>query len=118
MNRVTEDINRLLDIRTVRHIMFWVVYILTMTYIHGSGIDSGHYYAWLFNYLVELPVLMGLTYILTYLVIPKLLLPRKFFQFFIVSLMCLLFFSAMNVILDRRIIYPFSFRIFVTSNVP
>lgn len=92
--------------RWIRHLLFWISYVLTMTYIHGLGIQEGNYLPWFLNYLVELPVILGLTYFVTWYVIPKFILLKKYFISVLLIISGFLFFSFLNVILDKYIIGP------------
>ncbi len=93
----------------MRHGLFWTLYLLTMTYIHGSGVEHGNYLPWFLNYLTEIPVLIGLTYTIAYILIKKLILRKKYISFAIYTLLTLFVFSFINVILDVYIIRPLFF---------
>lgn len=107
MAEYKSHIEVLLGKRYVRHILFWISYILTMTYIHGLSIQEGKYLPWLLNYLVELPVLVGLTYLVTYVLIPEFFLDKKYVLSVILIILSFLLFSLLNVLLDIFIIEPY-----------
>jgi len=109
VKKTNEDISLFLKIRWLRHVAFWATYLLSMTYIHGSGVEHGHYLPWLLNYLAELPILIALTYTIAYLMIEDLLLSRKYLQFAAYSVMSMLTFSYLNVVLDVFVILPHFF---------
>jgi len=101
------DIEKLIGNRFTRHFLFWTGYVLTMTYIHGLGIQGGNYLPWFLNYLVELPVILGLTYLITWFVIPEFLLSKRYLLTALLILSSFLFFSFLNVLLDKYIIGPY-----------
>ncbi|MGC9344604.1 MAG: histidine kinase, partial [Bacteroidales bacterium] len=106
MQEEKNHIEKLFGNRIVRHSLFWMGYVLTMTYIHGLGIQHGNYLPWFFNYLIELPVLLGLTYFITWFIIPKFLLARKYLITILLVILGFVFFSFLNVLLDKFIISP------------
>lgn len=93
--------------KILRHILFWLSYVLVMTYIHGLGVSGGRYLPWFLNYLVELPVLMGLSYLISYFIIPVFFRNGKFGLGSLLIIMALLSFSFMNILLDKYIIGSF-----------
>lgn len=108
--QVQKDIiNRFMDIRWLRHLLFWILYILTMSYIHATGFNKGEYLPWINNYLIELPVVTGLTYSITYLLIPVLLYHKRYILFLLFSLFAVFFFSFLNIILENTLIIPLLF---------
>jgi hypothetical protein len=109
MQEQRDYIVKLLDIRWVRHLLFWIIYILTMSYIHGTGYNRGEFLPWILNYLIELPVLAGLSYSVTYGLIPGLLYQKKYILFFMGTSGLILFFSFINVLLENNIIIPMVF---------
>ncbi len=107
MRNIQEEIYKILDIRIVRHILFWLSYVLVMSYIHAYGINSEGYLSWLMNYLIELPVIIGLSYMICYFLLPQLL-SRKFYILFGISvILTLIVFSGINIILDIVLIAPY-----------
>lgn len=107
MPTLNKDIEKIIEKRFVRHFLFWMAYILTMTYIHGLGIQGGNYVPWFLNYLVELPVLLGLTYSISWFIIPGFLLKKRYLITAALILACFLLFSFVNVLLDKYIIIPY-----------
>jgi hypothetical protein len=103
------DITSLLGKRYLRHIFFWTGYILTMTYIHSFGVKTGSYLSWLMNYIIELPVLLGLTYLTTYFVIPKFLITKKYLVSILLIISLFISFSFLNVSLEETLINPYFF---------
>ncbi len=109
MEKRTGDIALLLNNRILRHLLFWLGYIFTMTYIHSLGVRDGFYFRWFMNYLIELPVLLGLTYLVTYYIIPVYLRKGKYFLASLLLLSSFFSFSFLNVILEEYLINPFFF---------
>ncbi len=110
MQDTKNEIEKLLGRRYLRHIFFWTAYVLTLTYIHGLGVNEGRYFPWFMNYLLELPVILGLSYSIVYWIIPRFLLARKFLISFLLIIMLFVIFSILNIILDNLIILPLFFR--------
>ncbi len=105
------QIEKSLSRRYVRHILFWSAYILTMTYIHGLGMQEGSYFPWFMNYLFELPLIIGLTYTIAYFILPRMLKKNRYFINALLTLLPFLIFSALNLWLDNSVIRPIFFQV-------
>jgi len=111
-------INLLIENRLVRHTGFWLSYILIMTYIHSVGTMGGEFFSWFMNYLIELPLLLGLTYSVTYFIIPRFFLKNKFIIAALLILAVLYIFSFLNVVLDNLLIRPLFFSEKPVKDIP
>lgn len=103
------QIEKLLSQRYLRHILFWSAYVLTMTYIHGLGVEGGRYFPWFMNYLFELPVIVGLTYSIVYGILPRILFKKQYVLNILLIIIFFLLFATLNLLLDKYIIRPFFF---------
>lgn len=109
MTNPAHQIERLLSRRYLRHILFWSAYILTMTYIHGLGVEEGRYFPWFMNYLFELPIIVGLTYSIVYMILPRLLRNKQYLLNIFFIIFIFLGFAFLNLLLDSFIIRPLFF---------
>lgn len=56
--------------RIVRHILFWLTWILSFTVIQSIGYGKTEWFVWLMYYVITLPVFMAHTYIIAYGLLP------------------------------------------------
>lgn len=73
-------INRILQIRPVNHLMYWVSYALIGSYVFSYQ-QNFPYIFYLLNLVVHLPVLILYTYFVIYRLVPNLLLRGRYFTF-------------------------------------
>ena len=75
-------LNRLLQIRLINHLIYWVLFVLIGSYVFSYQ-QNFPYLFYLLNLLVHLPVLMLYTYFVIYRLVPIYLLRKRYFLFFL-----------------------------------
>lgn len=73
--------NRLLQIRPVNHVIYWISFVLIGSYIFSYQ-QNFPYHFYLLNLVVHLPVLILYTYFVVYVLVPNFLLRGRYFSFF------------------------------------
>ncbi len=76
-----KSILRFLNKRPVLHLAFWILFILIGSFIFSYQ-QNYPYFFFLLNFLILLPVYVLFSYGIVYLMVPKLLLRQKYWQFF------------------------------------
>ena len=96
---------QLIGNRRWRHLIFWVCWVLGFTFIKSFGQTYEIYFGWFSYYVVTLPIFVGHTYLVVYLLIPRFL-NKKHWPIF-VALFILFFygFSVIELILSNEFIY-------------
>jgi len=97
------DFNRFITKRPVIHLLFWILFVLVGSFIFSYQ-QNFPYSFYLLNFLIHTPVFVLFTYGVIYYLVPRFLLIRKYWQFFI-SLIFATGISACLRILIARYIY-------------
>lgn len=96
--------NKLERNRWMWHILFWVSYVLFFTILYGSFEEE---YLREFIILIELlPFKIIVTYLMLYVFVPKFLMERKYFLFFIAFLLTSIVFGVPYRLIVYYFIYP------------
>ena len=90
--------------RILQHTVFWVAHVLFYGLLYGSFEEN--YYATLFEELVYLPGRMAFTYFTLYFLLPKYLLPGKYWQFFTGLLIASVVMGIEQRYVSYTILYP------------
>ncbi len=72
--------NRLLQIRPVNHLIYWILFVIIGSYIFSYQ-QNFPYHFYLLNLAVHLPVLILYTYFVVYVLVPNFLLMGRYFSF-------------------------------------
>jgi hypothetical protein len=64
-------LEQLLRKRIYRHVLFWMFWVFGFTFIKSFGQSFDAYFGWFSYYVITLPIFMGHTYLVTYLLIPR-----------------------------------------------
>jgi len=90
------------------HIIFWATYFI-FNFIRYGSINNDYWYSLKSN-LVEFPLNIIITYFTIYFLIPKYIVKKKYFQFFILLILSLILFysvrTGLNYILVTKEIWP------------
>lgn len=91
--------------RYISHVIFWMAWVISFTFIQtlNEGIDA--LYIWLIYYLITLPVFVTHTYIIAYWLLPKTFFKAKFGLFSIGIIACLLLFSVVELLVSNYLVY-------------
>ncbi len=92
MNTDNSFIDKIIQSRTVSHILFWLAFLIVFTIL--ASISTGSIKMHLISHLAMLPSQIIAAYLLSYYQIPKLLLKRKFLLFGISILLSIYLLSA------------------------
>jgi len=93
--------------RIIRHILFWIAFLLFNTIINGQF--KGDYSLQLILHLYYLPVVMAATYFTIYFLLPKFLQTRKYVLFSLLLVGSAFVFSALQRINIIYILVPIQF---------
>jgi len=102
--------NNKAKIRIIQHAGFWTVYIGFYTMI--TGLISGNYLQSLYIWLLTAPLYMVFTYFHLYVIIPSLLLRRKYVAFFAVFIAAACLFILTDRAYTFYVLYPLLFENF------
>jgi len=91
--------------RPLRHILFWVCWVLGFTFIKSFGKPFEVYLGWFSYYLLTLPIFMVHTYLVAYVLIPFFF-SRKYMVLFVALFLGLFYgFSVLELILSNEFIF-------------
>ena len=91
--------------RSLRHILFWMIWVVGFTFIKSYGESMNIYLGWFSYYLITLPIFVAHTYLVAYLLVP-LFLNKRFFPFFIILFIVFFYgFSVLELLLSNEFIY-------------
>lgn len=91
--------------RTSRHVLFWLCWILGFTFIQSFGQPVEAYLGWFSYYVITLPVFVGHTYLVVYVLIPRFLNRRLFYLFILFFIVAFYGFSVLELILSNEFIF-------------
>jgi two-component system, LytTR family, sensor kinase len=90
------------------HILFWTAYFI-FNFVRYGSINHDYWYSFKSN-LVEFPLNIIITYFTIYYLIPKFILKKKYFKFFVLFILALILFylvrTGLNYILVTKNIWP------------
>jgi len=90
------------------HFIFWISYFI-FNFIRYGSINDDYWYSFKSN-LVEFPLNIIITYFTIYYLIPKFILKKKYFNFFVLFILALILFylvrTGLNYILVTKNIWP------------
>ncbi|HER08509.1 MAG TPA: hypothetical protein ENO20_06320 [Bacteroides sp.] len=91
--------------RTFRHITFWLCWVMGFTFIQSFGQPVEVYFGWFSYYVLTLPVFVGHTYLVVYVLMPRFL-NRRLFPLFVVFFLLLFYgFSVLELVLSHEFIF-------------
>jgi hypothetical protein len=86
-------------------VLFWITWVIGFTFIKSFGKGNEVYFGWFSYYLVTLPVFIAHTYLVAYLLVPKLT-SKKRIPLFVVSFLLFFYvFSVIELVLSNEFIY-------------
>jgi two-component system, LytTR family, sensor kinase len=96
--------NRILQIRWVNHLIYWVLFVLIGSYIFSYQ-QNFPYIFYLLNLVVHLPVLMLYTYFVIYRLVPDFLLRSRYFSFFGLLVVSTVLASLLKLYVSKNVYY-------------
>jgi two-component system LytT family sensor kinase len=91
--------------RSLRHILFWLIWVVGFTFIKSYGESMNVYLGWFSYYLITLPIFVTHTYLVAYFLVPYFL-NKRFFPLFIILFAGFFYgFSVLELILSNEFIY-------------
>ena len=91
--------------RSLRHLVFWFIWVAGFTFIKSFGESMEVYLGWFSYYLITLPIFVAHTYLVAYLLVPYFL-NKRLFPLFIVLFLGLFYgFSVLELLLSNEFIY-------------
>ncbi len=91
--------------RNMRHLVFWLIWVVGFTFIKSFGESMDIYLGWFSYYLITLPIFVAHTYLVAYLLVPTFLNKRLFPLFIVLFLLLFYGFSVMELLLSNEFIY-------------
>jgi hypothetical protein len=91
--------------RGLRHLVFWLAWVLGFTFIKSYGASMQVYLGWFSYYLITLPIFVAHTYLVAYLLVPYFLNKRLFPIFILLFLTLFYGFSVLELLLSNEFIY-------------
>ena len=91
--------------RSLRHLVFWLTWVIGFTFIKSFGESMEVYLGWFSYYLITLPIFIAHTYLVAYLLGPYFLNKRLFPLFIVLFLLLFYGFSVLELILSNEFIY-------------
>ena len=90
------------------HVLFWVIYFI-FNFLRFGSLNNDYWYSFKSN-LVEFPLNIAITYFTIYFLVPRFILKKKFFRFFLFFSVSLIFFylvrTGLNYLLVTQHIWP------------
>jgi len=91
--------------RSMRHLVFWFIWVVGFTFIKSFGESMEVYLGWFSYYLITLPIFVAHTYLVAYLLVPYFMNKRLFPIFIILFLLLFYGFSVLELLLSNEFIY-------------
>ena len=100
--------------RRLRHLVFWLVWIVGFTFIKSFGESMEVYLGWFSYYVITLPIFVAHTYLVAYFLVPWFLNKRLFPVFIGLFLVFFYGFSVLELFVSNRFIFEW----YQTGTVP
>lgn len=97
-------LNRILQIRPVNHLIYWVSFVMIGSYIFSYQ-QNFPYIFYLLNLLIHLPVLLSFTYYVLYSLVPNFLLRGKYVIFFLLLALASAVTSLLKLYISKNVYY-------------
>jgi sensor histidine kinase YesM len=91
--------------RLAAHTIFWLIWIVSFTFLQSFGYPVSDFGAWLVYYLFTLPIFMTHTYLIVYWLVPQYFFKNQYFNFSLWVLALLILSSIAELILSNEIIW-------------
>ncbi|MCK4990377.1 MAG: hypothetical protein KAS29_07815 [Bacteroidales bacterium] len=91
--------------RSLRHLVFWLAWVVGFTFIKSFGESMEVYLGWFSYYLITLPIFIAHTYLVAYVLVPNFLNKRLVPIFIILFLLLFYGLSVLELILSNEFIY-------------
>ncbi len=102
---IGERLSSLEQNRILRHILFWVCWVVSFTFIKSFGKPFEIYLGWFSYYLLTLPIFIAHTYLVAYVLIPNFF-NNKYYLIFIGLFLALFYgFSVLELMLSHEFIF-------------
>jgi len=94
-----------LERRIWRHLVFWMCWVCGFTFVKSVGQGWSEYLAWFAYYLLTLPLFMGHTYLVAYILLPRYMNRKKVALFVAYFLISFFAFSAVELAFSNELIF-------------
>ncbi len=102
---IGERLSSLEQNRTLRHILFWVCWVVGFTFIKSFGRPFEIYLGWFSYYLLTLPIFIAHTYLVAYVLIPGFF-KKKYYLIFTGLFLALFYgFSVLELVVSNEFIF-------------
>lgn len=102
--------------RLVRHILFWLLWIIGFTFIKSFGEGLEVYYDWFVYYIITLPVFVAHTYIIVYWMGRKVTRAWTWLLFALLFFVLMYFFSVLELLISHEILAKWIPALFETED--
>lgn len=95
-----------IDIRRyIQHAIFWMCWILGFTFIQSFGLGIQDFAAWLFYYLITLPLFIAHTYLIAYWLVPAYFYKHRFWMFSVWIIALLIIASVFELVVSNELVW-------------
>jgi two-component system LytT family sensor kinase len=91
--------------RFLRHMAFWICWIVSFTFIKSFGKSYEFYLGWFSYYIVTLPIFVSHTYLVAYVLIPRFFTKKRLPLFVLFFAGLLYSFSVLELLLSNEFIF-------------
>jgi hypothetical protein len=91
--------------RITLHSIFWLCWILGFTFIQSFGFGIPDFGAWLFYYIVTLPLFIAHTYLIAYWLVPVYFLKKRYWLFTGWIIVLLSIFSVFELVVSNELVW-------------
>jgi hypothetical protein len=96
--------NRLINL--LLHALFWILFLLAGSFLVSYEQDFPYLF-YFFSVLVNIPVYMAFTYVVVYLLVPKLLLHRRIVLFVVLLALTSFLFSMLKILVSKHVFFAY-----------
>lgn len=89
----------------ILHSFFWVMWIVLFTLIQSIGSSFDDWVLWFLYYVITLPIFIVHTYLIAYLLLPRLFLKGRFRLFIVAVILLLIVFSVIELIVSNELVF-------------
>ena len=87
------------------HVVFWLTWVISFTFIQSIGNGLHHSIMWFIYYLITLPVFIIHTYLIAYWLVPKTFFNGKYWCLVGGLLLFLVFFSILELVISNELVF-------------
>ncbi|TKG94808.1 hypothetical protein EYV94_12790 [Puteibacter caeruleilacunae] len=93
--------------RITQHLFFWMMWVVSFTFLQSFGKPSNEMLTWLMYYLLTLPIFVSHTYFVVYFLLPNYLFQRRIFTFILGLLVLSMIFSIAELVVSFEFVFKY-----------